>query len=331
LETTDTDTATDSPSPHVVRHVSPLLGTGLSKLLDRGGPGGLGGGASNPWKIHARPAPRPGRWLATLVVGVLVVMLAHGIVTNSAYGWGIVGHYFLSALILSGVKLTIVLTAVSMAVGIAIGILMAVMRMSANPLMANASRLYIWFFRGTPLLVQLIFWYDISDLYPKLAFGIPFGPTFVSIDVNHVLTGLVAAFIGLSLNEGAYMAEIVRGGILSVDAGQVEAARAVGMHQSLVLRRIVLPQAMRVIIPPTGNQVITMLKSTSLVSVLGIAELLYSSELIYQQNFEVIPLLVTASLWYLLMTTVLSVGQYYLERHFGRGQMSAMIMNKGQR
>ncbi|MGH9918344.1 MAG: amino acid ABC transporter permease, partial [Nitrososphaerales archaeon] len=257
-------------------------------------------------------------------------MLAHAVVTNSTFGWGIVGHYFFSPLILSGVRLTIILTVVSMAVGIAIGILVAVMRMSPNPLMSNASRLYIWFFRGTPLLVQLLFWYNIGALYPKIRIGVPFGPSFASFSANHVLTGLVAALIGLSLNEGAYMAEIVRAGIMAVDGGQIEAARALGMHRGLLLRRIVLPQAMRVVIPPTGNQVITMLKSTSLVSVIALAELLYSAELIYSGNFETIPLLVVASLWYLVMTTVLSIGQYYLERHFGRGHVTSLNLEHGR-
>jgi polar amino acid transport system permease protein len=310
--------------------VAPLLGAGLTRAMQRRSrvPGTS---ATDEWTIKARPVPRPGRWIATVIVGLLIAMLVHGLVTNGTFGWGDVGHYFFTSLVLSGVRLTIFLTAVSMAVGIVIGIVVAVMRLSPNPLMANASRLYIWFFRGTPLLVQLIFWYNIGALYPKISVGIPFGPSFTSFSANHVLTTLVAALIGLSLNEGAYMAEIIRAGIMAVDGGQIEAARAIGMHHRLLLRRIVLPQAMRVVIPPTGNQVITMLKTTSLCSVLSIAELLYSVELIYQRNFETIPLLVVASLWYLLMTTVLSVGQYYLERHFGRGQTTMLSLTMQHR
>jgi polar amino acid transport system permease protein len=283
------------------------------------------------WAIKAFPVPRPARWVATVVVGVLIAMLVHGLVTNGTFGWGAVGRYFFTPLVLSGVRLTVILTVVSMAAGIVIGVLVAVMRMSPNPLMSNASRLYIWFFRGTPLLVQLIFWYNIGALYPKISVGIPFGPSFASFSANHVLTSLVAALIGLSLNEGAYMAEIIRAGIMAVDSGQIEAARAVGMHHGLLLRRVVLPQAMRVVIPPTGNQVITMLKTTSLCSVLAIAELLYSVELIYARNFETIPLLVVASLWYLFMTSVLSVGQFYLERHFGKGQSTLMRLSMARR
>lgn len=290
------------------------------------------GGASSAheeWRIRARPVPHPGRWVATVIVGVLAAMFANGVVTNSTYGWNVVGHYFFSPLILGGVKITIILTVVSMAVGIVIGILVAVMRMSENPLISNASRLYIWFFRGTPLLVQLMFWFNIGALYPKLSIGIPFGPSFASFGENHIMTALVSALVGLSLNEGAYMAEIVRAGIISVDWGQIEAARALGMSHRLTMRRIVLPQAMRVVIPPTGNQVITMLKSTSLVSVIALADLMYSAELIYAGNFETIPLLVVASLWYLLMTTVLSIGQYYLERYYGKG-VAGSIATRGR-
>lgn len=265
------------------------------------------------------------------MVAVLAAMLAHGVVTNGEFGWGIIGHYLFSPLILEGVRLTIILTVVSMAVGIAIGILVAVMRMSPNVLMSNVSRLYIWFFRGTPLLVQLLFWFNIAALYPKISIGVPFGPSFFHFSANTIMPPLVAALVGLSLNEGAYMAEIVRAGIMSVDGGQIDAARALGMHHGLLLRRIVLPQAMRVVIPPTGNQVITMLKSSSLASVIAIAELLYSAELIYSRNFETIPLLVVASLWYLFMTTVLSIGQYYLERHFGRGQSTLLSLNMMKR
>ncbi len=281
------------------------------------------GKSGNPEEssTRARPIQRPGRWVATAIVLVLCAMLVHGAVTNQAFGWEVVGHYFFSSLILHGLLLTAILTAIAMLIGVALGIILAVMRMSTNRLMANASRLYIWFFRGTPLLVQLIFWYNIGALYPRLSFGIPFGPSFVSVSSNRVITALIAAIIGLGLNEGAYMAEIVRSGILAVDIGQVEAARALGMTHRLLLRRIVLPQAMRVIIPPTGNQAITMLKSTSLVSVLALADLLYTVETIYARTFQTIPLLLVASLWYLVLTTVLSIGQMYLERYYGKGHV----------
>lgn len=286
--------------------------------------------ASDELPIKARPVPRPGRWLATVVVLVLVAMFVHGLVTNKQYGWGIVGHYFLSPIILSGLQLTAILTVASMAIGIIIGVLVAVMRLSTNRLLSTASWIYTWFFRGTPLLVQLFLWYYLGYLYPHLSFGIPFGPTLASASANSIVSPLSAALIGLGLFEGAYMAEIVRSGILSVDSGQVEAARACGMTRRLLMRRIVLPQAMRVVIPPTGNQVITLLKSTSLVSVIALAELLYQTEKIYARNFETFPLLLVATLWYLILTTTLSIGQSYLERHFGKGQVSPTRPRRGR-
>jgi polar amino acid transport system permease protein len=199
------------------------------------------------------------------------------------------------------------------------------MRLSKSLVLSSVASSYIWLFRGTPLLVQLLFWFNVASFVPRLSLGIPFGPSFVSANTNNVVTVLAAAILGLGLNEAAYMSEIVRAGIVSVDAGQGEAALALGMNKRLVFRRIVLPQAMRVIIPPTGNQTIGMLKGTSLVSVISLPELLYSVQLIYARNFETIPLLVVASLWYLIVTTVLSVGQHYVERHFGRGRLRTEV------
>jgi len=196
---------------------------------------------------------------------------------------------------------------------------LAVMRLSPNPLVSRASWLYIWFFRGTPVLVQLLFWYNIAALYPKLALGIPFGPALIHPDVNALVTAFRAGVLALGLNEGAYMAEIVRAGMISVNEGQTDAAQSLGMTRVQTLRRIVLPQAMRVIIPPTGNETISMLKTTSLASVITVSELLRSVENIYSRNFKVIPLLIVASIWYIVCTSVLYVGQYYLERHYGRG------------
>ncbi|MGH3049723.1 MAG: amino acid ABC transporter permease, partial [Gaiellaceae bacterium] len=177
----------------------------------------------------------------------------------------------------------------------------------------------IWFFRGTPVLVQLLFWYNIAALYPKISLGIPFGPQFAHVDANSLITPFLAATLGLGLNEAAYMAEIVRAGIISVSEGQTEAALALGMTRLQTMRRIVLPQAMRVIVPPTGNETISMLKTSSLASVIALSELLYSAQLIYSVNYRTIQLLIVASIWYLIVTTVLSFGQYYVERHFGRG------------
>jgi polar amino acid transport system permease protein len=197
---------------------------------------------------------------------------------------------------------------------------LAVMRLSRNPLVSSASTLYVWFFRGTPVLVQLIFWFNLASLFPEIKLGIPFGgPALTEWETNALITPFLAALLGLGLNEGAYMAEIVRGGILGIDEGQTQASKALGFTQRQTMRRIVIPQAMRIIIPPTGNQTIGMLKYTSLASVVAVAELLQSAQAIYNRTFETIPLLIVASLWYLILTTVLSIGQHYIERHYARG------------
>ena len=257
--------------------------------------------------------------MAAVVVLVLAAMLVHSLVTNPRFQWNVIGQYFFSSRVLTGLGVTIALTVISMAIGIALGVLLAVMRLSANPLLSGASWLYIWFFRGTPVLVQLLFWYNLAALYPRISLGVPFGPSFVTFSANSLITAFTAAILGLGLNEGAYMAEIVRAGILSVEHGQAEAAQALGMTRGLTMRRIILPQAMRVIIPPTGNETISMLKTSSLASVITVTELLYAVQLIYSVNFKTIPLLIVASIWYLIMTSVLTVGQYYVERHYARG------------
>ncbi|HSB39746.1 MAG TPA: amino acid ABC transporter permease, partial [Gaiellaceae bacterium] len=221
--------------------------------------------------------------------------------------------------VLRGLVVTLELTALSMAIGIVLGTVLAVMRLSPNPLVSGASWTYIWLFRGTPVLVQILFWGYISALYPQFSLGIPFGPQFAHFSANSVITPFVAGMLALGLNEGAYMAEIVRAGIISVEEGQTEAAQSLGMTRLLTMRRIVLPQAMRVIVPPTGNETISMLKTTSLVSVIAVTELLYSVQLIYAVNYRTIPLLIVASIWYLIVTSILSFGQYYVERYFGRG------------
>lgn len=265
----------------------------------------------------------PVRWISYVILGVLAAMLVNTLLTNPNFGWDIVGQYLTSPRILNGLVRTLELTAISMVIGIVLGVLLAVMRLSSNPALSWVSWLYIWFFRGTPIFVQLLFWGFISALYPRLSLGIPFGPSFVSAGTNSLVTPMIAAILGLGLNEGAYMAEIVRAGILSVDKGQTEAAEALGMSSSRILRRVVLPQAMKVIVPPTANNTISMLKTTSLVSVLAFPELLYAAQLIYADNFKTIPLLLTASIWYLFVTSILTVGQYYIERHYSKGDRGA--------
>jgi polar amino acid transport system permease protein len=292
--------------------------------MDTAAPAEQPGTAGRPEAVKAIPVRHPGRWVAAVVVAVGLGGLGWSMATTSTYKWSVVGDFLTSRRILDGLVATLELTAVAMAVGIVLGTVLAVTRLSANPLLSTASWLYIWFFRGTPVLVQLIFWYYFSALYTQIVIGIPGGPAFFHFSANTVITPFVAALLGLGLNEAAYMSEIVRAGILSVDAGQNEAAQALGMSRMQTMRRIVLPQAMRVIIPPTGNETISMLKTTSLVSVIAYTELLYSAQLIYSGvgssgAFQVIPLLIVASIWYLVVTSILTAGQYYLERYFARG------------
>lgn len=267
------------------------------------------------------PIRRPGRWIALALTGVIGVYVAWSVATNPRFQWPIVGQYLFDPTILSGLATTIWLTLLTMALGVVLGVLLAVMRLGDNPVLKAAATSFIWFFRGTPALVQLIFWYNLAALYPDYRIGIPIvAPGLLTGSVNDLITPYTAAILGLALNEAAYMAEIVRAGIVSVDPGQVEAGLSLGMTRLTVLRRIVLPQAMRFIIPPTGNETIGMLKTTSIVSVIALADLLYSAQSIYARNFATIPLLVVASLWYLVLTSLLTLAQWPIERRFNRGQ-----------
>src|SRR3954451_632754 len=283
------------------------------------GTGPTSGSAPTPNPIKAVPVRHPGRWVAIAVLAVLAAMLVNTLLTNDGFRWDIVGRYLFAPPVLNGLKNTLVLTVLSMAIGIVGGIALAIMLLSPNPVLSSVSAVYIWLFRGTPLIAQLLFWNFLAALYPRLALGIPFGPEFISFDTNQLINQFAACLLGLGLNEAAYMAEIVRGGLQSVDDGQTEAAGALGMSRSQTLRRIVLPQAMRVIIPPTGNETISMLKTTSLVVVIGYFELLTSAQRISNQNFQTIPLLIVAAAWYLALTSLLSIGQGFIERYYGRG------------
>ena len=287
------------------------------------------------------PVRHPGRWVAGAVILLLAAMLVHSLVfshvvrgtqTEGRFQWGEVGKYLFVPSILRGIAVTLELTAIAMGVAIVLGVILAMMRLSPNRLLSGSAWLYIWFFRGTPVLVQLTFWYvGISYLYPHLTFGIPFGPTFVTVNANVLVTSFVAGALGLSLNEGAYMAEIVRAGIISVDEGQTEAAQTIGMTKLQTMRRIVLPQAMRVIVPPTGNETISMLKTTALVIVIAGSDLFAASQDISNANYQVVPLLVVASLWYLFFTSILTIGQFYIERHYARGTTRALPPTPWQR
>ncbi|MCA0425490.1 MAG: amino acid ABC transporter permease [Proteobacteria bacterium] len=277
-------------------------------------------------RAHAPfPFDRVALWAITIaILGGFFYICA----INPNFGWPVVAQYFFDPTVLKGLSVSLGLTVVAMVLGTALGLIVAVARMSKDRLATSLAGLFIWFFRGAPLLVQLIFWYNLSTLFPKISIAIPFGPTLASWDTNSLITPLTAAIIGLSLNEAALMAEIIRGGLLSVDKGQMETAQAFGMTRNRALRRIIIPQAMKSIVPPTGNQLISMIKATSLVSVIAMADLLYSVQSIYNRTFEVIPMLLVAVFWYLLITSVLNVVQGAIERYYNRSDLNIVTAAK---
>jgi polar amino acid transport system permease protein len=277
-----------------------------------------------PEAIKAIPVRHPWRWVSAAVVLAIAADVVYTIVTAPNLDWSVVRTYITNGLIIHGIYVTLELTVFAMAIGIGLGAVLAVMRVSANPVVSAVSWFYIWFFRGTPLLVQIFFWFNLALVLPHLSIGIPGTPLHLQASTNNVITPWTAALIGLGLNEGAYMAEVMRAGIISVEHGQTEAAQALGMSRLEVMRRIVLPQAIRVIIPPTGNETIGMLKSSSLAFVAAVPELYTRAEEISASNFAVVELLIVASSWYLVMTSILTFGQYYVERHFARGGQRAL-------
>jgi polar amino acid transport system permease protein len=285
-----------------------------------------------PDQIRAIPVRHWGRWVFAAVVVLLVAWLAFAVVNSNFAKWDQVRRYLGSPAILQGLANTVVLSVLAQLVGIALGLVLAVMRLSRNPVLSTVSSVYIWFFRGTPVLVQLLFWYNIAIIFKTFTIAVPFTDlTLISRPMNDVMTPFVAALLGLGLNEGAYMAEICRAGIISVEEGQAEAAYALGMSGSLTMRRVILPQAVRVIIPPTGNEFISMLKTSSLVYVTTYGELMRRASDIYSTNFLVIELLIVVSIYYLALTSVASVGQYYLERYYARGAARALPQTPWQR
>ncbi|MFE6338535.1 amino acid ABC transporter permease [Streptomyces sp. NPDC057806] len=270
------------------------------------------------------PVRHYGRWVAAAAALAALVGLAGSLARNDNLRWDIVGEYLFADLIFDGLFTTLWLTAAAMVLGLALGTLIAVMRLSTSPVLYGLATFFVWIFRGTPLLVQIIFWGYAAALYKYVLIGIPFTDiTFFRAETNSLLTPAVAALLALGLNEAAYASEIVRAGIQSVDPGQTEAAHSLGMRPALTMRRIVLPQAMRVIIPPMGNETINMLKMTALVSVISAHDLMSNIQDVYAQNYQVIPMLVVASLWYLALVTVLGVPQAWLERRYGRGTARA--------
>lgn len=261
----------------------------------------------------------PGNSLPAVVLLLLLAWVIRSVVTNENFQWDVVIHYFTSRAILLGLLRTLELTALTMLIAVPLGTLLALMRVARNRVVSAVATGYVWLFRGTPLLVQLIFWFNLSALYPRLSLGIPFGPVFVSTTANALITPFAAALLGLGLHGSAYMAEVVRGGLLGVDRTQVKAARALGMTRRTTFLHVIWPQALRLIIPPMGNRAISELKDTALVSVIAMPDLLYSAEIIYSRTFETIPLLIVASIWYLIVVSVLTVGQRLIERRLGRG------------
>jgi polar amino acid transport system permease protein len=275
---------------------------------------------TSPAAINAVPLRHPWRWVAAVVIVILLGLFLYGAATNDAYGWNTYAKYLFDQRISRGVLNTLQLTVYSMVLAIVLGVILAVMRLSPNPVFRSVSWVYLWIFRGTPVYVQLVFWGLLPTIYQKIQLGVPFGPTFFRLSLQSPSYFLLA-FLGLALNEAAYMAEIIRAGISSVPEGQSEASTALGMSWGMTMRRIVLPQAMRVIIPPTGNEVISMLKTTSLVTAVPYSNDLFSiaTREIAARIFEPIPLLLVAATWYLAITSILMVGQYYLERYYSRG------------
>lgn len=272
---------------------------------------------------------RPDLWIWAAIVVVLGAMLVHALVTNPNFRWDVVAQYLFDIRVIEGVGWTLLLTVAAMVIGIILAVTTAVMRMGTNPVLRGVAWAYIWFFRGTPIYTQLVFWGLLPVLYPKLSLGIPFGPEFLVFTTQDVINAAVAAILGLGLNEGAYLSEIVRSGLNSVDKGQWEAATALGMRRGTVLRRIIIPQAMRVIVPPTGNETISMLKTTSLVLAVPFTyELTFVTNAIGNKNFYPVPLLLVAVIYYLVVTSVLMVGQTHLERYYGRGFDSRTAASK---
>jgi polar amino acid transport system permease protein len=286
-----------------------------------------------PDQIIAIPLRHWGRWLAAFILLVAVALLARLVINSHFASWTIIRKFLFNKSILQGLRNTLIIAVLAQIVGVVLGVVFAVMRLSKNPVLSVTSWLYIWFFRGTPVLVQLLFWFNaVPAVFKTFAISIPFTHVVLYHEpMVKFMTPFMAAMLGLGLNEGAYMAEIVRAGIISVDEGQTEAAQALGMPGPLVMRRIVLPQAMRVIIPPTGNEFISMLKTSSLASVITYGELLHRASDIYSTNLRVVELLLVVSIWYLVLTSLATIGQYYIERRFARGASRELPMTPLQK
>nr|WP_051939343.1 amino acid ABC transporter permease [Phaeacidiphilus oryzae] len=275
------------------------------------------GDAAGP---KAVPVRHRGRWVAVAVALVLVAQLAHALATNPGLDWATFGQYVFDPSVLHGLWVTVQLTLLAAVAGGAGGLLLAGMRLSGSPPLRAVAYGYVWVVRSVPLLVQVLFWFNISYLYQRLSIGVPFGPAFFSFPTRDLLSSMSAAVIALSVHEAAFASEIFRAGVEAVDRGQLEAAASLGIPRGRQIRRILLPQAMRTIAPNAANQLIGLFKNTSIVSVMAIMELFYTVQVIYGRTSRVVPMLLVATAWYVLLTTLLSVLQHYVERHFRKGE-----------
>ncbi|MFP3578941.1 amino acid ABC transporter permease [Arthrobacter sp. fls2-241-R2A-200] len=273
-----------------------------------------------PELIKAVRVRHPGRWLGAAIILILAILAVQSLAANPNFHWETFALYVLDANVVTGVGWTLLLTVLSMAIAVTLAVLLAFMRQSDNPIFRWSSWFWVWFFRGTPVYTQLVFWGLVAVLYPKINLGVPFGPELLSLTTQDLLNAFWAAVLGLALNESAYLAEIFRAGLKSVDKGQIEAAEALGMRGTKIMWRIVLPQAMRVIVPPTGNETIGMLKTTSLVLAVPFTlDLTFVTNTLANRSYLPIPLLIVAAFWYLVVTSILMIGQHFIEKHYGKG------------
>ena len=290
--------------------------------------GAPGSGGSDIIRNEVVPRRHVGRWVAVIVLVIVAAQAAQGVATNPNFHWQIFAEYLFSPLVLRGVGWTLLLTVAAMAVAVPMAMALVVMRDSDNPILRSLALGWIWFFRGTPIYTQLAFWGLFAVLFPRLYISVPFGPEIFSVDTRWIVTPALAAVVGLGFNESAYLTEIFRAGFKAIDRGQTEAAQAIGMSSGKIWLRILLPQAMRTIIPPTGNETIGMLKMTSLVLAVPFTlDLMFVTNSIANRLYLPVPLLLVAAFWYLAVTSILMVGQFFLERHFGRGH--DVIVSKG--
>ena len=315
-ETNKSETLDPAPAAHRAETAGSVSGTTVPP--GRGHPARAVTDYSG-YKVVA--AKHPWRWVGTAVVALGVVAILFSLATNPRWEWDVVAQWFTAESVIRGLGETLKLTVISGVLGFVLGFILALMRLSASPLLVSVSWTFSWIFRSTPLLVQMLLWYNLGYLYEKISLGIPFTSVqFFEVQTTTLISQFAAAILGLTLNQAAYSAEIIRGGILSVDQGQLEAASALGIPAWRRSTRIVLPQAMRSILPTAFNEIIGLVKGTSVVYIMALPELFYQVQVIYNRNGRVIALLLVATIWYLVMTSVMSVAQHYVERHYGKGR-----------